>query len=77
MIRSIGYTEKINVISNYNFLCDGTMVIVSKYNKTVAEERIWFLTENVRCRSSVVRSSNLKAILQTSYASEIKIINSK
>ena len=72
LIRSTGYAEKVNVVSSYNFLSDGTMIICSKYNHSVAEERIWFLTDTVRCRSSVIKSSNLKTILQTSYASEIK-----
>ena len=72
MIRSLGYTENISVISNYKFSNDGTLTLTSKYSNTIAEEKIWFTSQNLRCRSSVLRSSNSKAILQTSYASEIR-----
>ena len=74
IIRSLGYCEKQPAISNYNFLEDSTLILSTKYNSTLAEERIWFLSNYVRCRSSVLRSSESSAILQTSYASEIKQI---
>ncbi|WP_320668254.1 phycobiliprotein lyase [Prochlorococcus sp. MIT 1307] len=72
LIRSIGYTEAIPLISTYCFLSDGTFKLKSKYEKTTTEERIWHLSENVRCRSSVVYTTKTSGILQTSFASEIK-----
>ncbi len=77
ILRSMGYAEKIKAISNFNFLSDGTLILTTKYNQTVAEERIWFLNKNTRCRSSVIKSSNTKGILQTSFASEIRRITDK
>ena len=74
IIRSIGYTEAIQVISFYKLLDDGTLIIHSDYNDSITEERIWFLSDNVRSRSSVTKSTNSLSILQTSYASEIRII---
>ncbi len=72
IIRSAGYTEAIQVISLYKLLDDGTLVIHSNYNHICTEERIWFVSNNLRSRSSVTRAINSLAILQTSYASEIR-----
>ena len=74
ILRSLGYAEKISAVSTFNFLCDGTIILNTDYNQTVSEERIWFLSNSVRCRSSVIRSKSSNAILQTSFASEIKRI---
>ena len=77
IIRSVGYTEEIQVISLYKLLDDGTLIINSNYNHICTEERIWFLSNNLRSRSSVTRSTNSLSILQTSYASEIRFIKGK
>ena len=74
LIRSIGYTEAIPIISLYKLLDDGTLIISSKYNHIYTEERIWFISNNLRSRSSVTRAIDSSAILQTSYASEIRLI---
>ena len=75
IIRSVGYTEAIQVISLYKLLDDGTLIIHSNYNNISTEERIWFISNNLRSRSSVTRAIDSSAILQTSYASEIRCIN--
>ena len=74
IIRSVGYTEAIPVISLYKLLDDGTLIIYSKYNHISTEERIWFVSHNLRSRSSVTRAIDSLAIIQTSYASEIRSI---
>ena len=74
IIRTLGYTEAIQVISLYKFLDDGTLIINSNYNNISTEERIWFVSNNLRSRSSVTRAIDSLAILQTSYASEIRCI---
>ena len=74
IIRSLGYTEAIKLISSYKLLEDGTLIIYSSYNNINTEERIWFLSDNLRSRSSVTRAIDSSAILQTSYASEIRCI---
>lgn len=72
LLRSLGYSEKINATSTYKFLSDNTFLINTPYNQTIAEERIWFISNNVRCRSSVIFSKENSAILQTAYASEVR-----
>ncbi len=76
MLREKGYSESIESLSEYHFLSDGTFILLTNYGNTIAEERIWFLSENVRCRSSVVRTSNGGGIMQTSFASEIRRLTS-
>jgi len=74
IIRSVGYTEAVQIVSLYKILDDGTLIIYSDYSHTCTEERIWFVSNNVRSRSSVTRAIDSLAILQTSYASEIRSI---
>lgn len=74
LIRSMGYSEKVPTESQYNFLEDGTFVLSTKYDQSIAEERIWFVSENVRCRSSLIKTSAGSGILQTSFASEVRRI---
>ena len=74
IIRSVGYTEAIQVVSLYKILEDETLIIYSDYNHLRTEERIRFVSNNLRSRSTVTRSIDSSAILQTSYASEIRSI---
>ena len=76
LIRSVGYAEAEAAISEYNFTNDGTFTLTTNYEQSIAEERIWFVSENVRCRSSVLRTSAGSGVLQTSFASEVRRINS-
>ena len=77
IIRSVGYSEAVQLISSYKLLNDGTLIISSNYNHITTEERIWFLSKNLRSRSSVTRARNSLAILHTSYASEIRNLKNK
>ena len=74
IMRSVGYTEAVQVVSLYKILDDGTLIIYSDYSHFCTEERIWFVSNNLRSRSSVTRAIDSSAILQTSYASEIRSI---
>ena len=74
IIRSVGYTEEVQIVSLYKILDDGTLIIYSDYSHISTEERIWFVSNNLRSRSSVTRAIDSSAILQTSYASEIRSI---
>ena len=74
IIRSVGYTEAKQIVSLYKIHDNGTLVVYSDYSHTCTEERIWFVSNNLRSRSSVTRAIGSLAILQTSYASEIRSI---
>ena len=75
LIRSVGYAEAEQAMSSYHILQDGTFTLITEYGQSIAEERIWFVSENVRCRSSVIRTSEGSGVLQTSFASEIRRLN--
>ena len=75
LIRSVGYAESDAAISKYNFSNDGTFTLTTNYEQSIAEEKIWFVSENVRCRSSVLRTSAGSGVLQTSFASEVRRMN--
>ena len=75
LIRSVGYAEAEAAISEYNFSNDGTFTLTTNYEQSIAEEKIWFVSENVRCRSSVLRTSAGSGVLLTSFASEVRRIN--
>jgi len=77
LLRSQGYAEPVQSVSKYCFLNDGTFVVTTEYESTRTEERIWFLSKSVRCRSSVVSSKDTSGIIQTSFTSEIRLTNKK
>jgi phycoerythrin-associated linker protein len=76
LLRSLGYAEANPAVSTYHFLNDGTFILHTTYGQSVAEERIWFVSEHVRCRSSVLRTSEGSGVLQTSFASEVRRVSS-
>ena len=76
LLRSVGYAEAAAAKSTYAFLSDGTFVLKTAYEQSIAEERIWFVSEHVRCRSSVLRTSAGSGVLQTSFASEVRRLTS-
>ena len=74
LIKDKGYTEQIPSSSQYIMDESNTFNIKTEYNSTISEEKIWFLTENVRSRYSVIKNKINKGILQTSHATEIRKI---
>ena len=74
LLRSVGYAEAVAAESEYRFLDDGTFILKTHYDQSIAEERIWFVSEHVRCRSSVLKTSAGSGILQASFASEVRKI---
>ena len=75
LLRSVGYAEAVAAESDYRFLDDGTFILKTHYDQSIAEERIWFISEHVRCRSSVLKTSAGSGILQSSFASEVRKIS--
>ena len=74
LIKDKGYTEQIPSSSRYIIDESNTFNIETEYNSTISEEKIWFLTENVRSRYSIIKNKINKGILQTSHATEIRKI---
>ena len=74
LIKDKGYAEQIPSFSKYYMDESKTFNIQSEYNATISEEKIWFLSKNVRSRYSVIKNKINHGILQTSHASEIRKI---
>ena len=74
LLRSVGYAESVPAQSEYQFLDDGTFILTTQYDQSIAAERSWSLAENLRCRASVLKTSAGTGILQTSFASEVRKI---
>jgi len=74
LIKDKGYAEKIPSSSLYFIDESNTFNINSVYNTTIIEEKIWFLSENVRSRYSVIKNKINSGIMQTSHATEIRKI---
>ena len=72
LIKEKGYAELIPSSSKYYMDETKTFNIQSEYNATISEEKIWFLSKNVRSRYSVIKNKINNGILQTSHATEIR-----
>ena len=74
LIKDKGYAEQIPSSSLYIMDESNTFNIQTEYNTTISEEKIWFLSQNVRSRYSVIKNKINNGILQTSHATEIRKI---
>ena len=74
LIKDKGYAEQIPSSSQYYIDKSKTFHIKSEYNATTSEEKIWFLSKNVRSRYSLIKNKINNGILQTSHATEIRKI---
>lgn len=72
LLRSQGYAETIPAVGEYHFTEEGMFVLVTSYDRAAAEERIWFGTDNLRFRVSLIRTSDGTGVVTASFASEIR-----
>ena len=75
LLREQGYAETIPSIGEYQIGADGTFLLVTKYDRAAAEEKIWFATPNLRFRVSLIKTSNGKGVTTASFSSEIRSLN--
>lgn len=72
LLREQGYAEEIAAIGDYTLTEDGTFVLVTAYDRAAAEEKIWFVNPNVRCRVSLIKTSAGTGVVTASFSSEIR-----
>ena len=78
LLREQGYAETIPSVGEYQIGEDGTFLLVTKYDRAAAEEKIWFATPNLRFRVSLIKTSNGSGVTTASFSSEIRSLkNSK
>ena len=72
LLRDQGYAEEMAAAGHYYLTEDETFVLVTEYDRAAAEEKIWFVNPNVRCRVSLIKTSTGTGVVTASFASEIR-----
>lgn len=75
LLREQGYAETIPAVGHYHFSNDGTFVLLTDYERATAEEKIWFVTPNLRCRVSLIKTSDGNGATTASFSSEIRSLS--
>ncbi|MFM7439806.1 MAG: phycobiliprotein lyase [Snowella sp.] len=72
LLRDQGYAETVAAVGEYVFTEDGMFVLLTPYDRAMAEERIWFVNPNLRLRVSLIKTSEGTGVVTASFASEIR-----
>jgi phycoerythrin-associated linker protein len=75
LLRDQGYAETIAAAGNYHFTDDSTFVLTTAYDRAAAEEKIWFVNPNLRCRVSFIKTSQGSGVVTASFSSEIRSLS--
>ena len=76
ILRNKGYAEMIHTYSNYFMDAQETLNIITEYNSMISEEKIWFISNHLRARYSLIKNKEFGSLIQTSHSSEIRNITS-
>ncbi|MEL6939704.1 MAG: phycobiliprotein lyase [Cyanobacteria bacterium J06598_1] len=74
LLRDQGYAETIPAAGDYTITSDGTFVLKTGYDRAAAEEKIWFASDNLRFRVSLIKTSNGKGVTTASLSSEVRVL---
>ena len=66
----------INTYSNYFIDEQENLNIITEYNSMISEEKIWFISNHLRARYSLIKNKEFGSLIQTSHSSEIRKITS-
>lgn len=55
LLRERGYAEIVPVVGRYEIDCEGALVLTTDYETMSSVERFWFISPNLRVRSSTVK----------------------
>jgi phycoerythrin-associated linker protein len=72
LLRDQGYAEEMAAAGRYYITEDQTFVLVTEYDRAAAEEKIWFVNPNVRCRVSLIKTITGTGVVTASFSSEIR-----
>ena len=75
LLRDQGYAETIPAIGQYQLTPDGTFILVTEYDRAMAEEKIWFVNPNFRLRVSLIKTSAGSGVVTASFSSEIRSLS--
>ncbi|MEL6491147.1 MAG: phycobiliprotein lyase [Cyanobacteria bacterium J06634_6] len=74
LLRDQGYAETVPAAGDYTITPDGTFVLTTGYDRAAAEEKIWFASDNLRFRVSLIKTSNGKGVTTASLSSEVRVL---
>ena len=72
ILRNKGYAEIIHTYSNYFIDPQENLNIITEYNSILSEEKIWFISDHLRARYSLIKNKEFGSLIQTSHSSEIR-----
>lgn len=73
LLREQGYAETMSAAGDYYFTDDDAFVLVTSYDRAAAEEKIWFATEHLRFRVSLIKTSSGTGVVTASFSSEVRV----
>jgi phycoerythrin-associated linker protein len=76
LLRDQGYAETIPAVGQYHLTPEGTFILVTEYDRAMAEEKIWFVNPNFRLRVSLIKTSAGSGVVTASFSSEIRSLSS-
>lgn len=71
LLRDMGYAEKASVAGRYVIGSDNSFTLITEYETMYSEERIWFASENLRLRASILK--RFGGFSMASFCSEIRM----
>lgn len=71
LLRDMGYVEKIPVAGRYVMGADESLTLITEYETMYSEERLWFASENLRLRTSIVK--RFGGFSMATFCSEIRM----
>jgi phycoerythrin-associated linker protein len=72
LLRDQGYAEEMAAIGQYRLTDEGEFILQTQYDRAMAEEKIWFVTPNLRMRVSLIKTSAGSGVVTASFSSEIR-----
>lgn len=75
LLRDQGYAETIPAAGQYTITPDGTFILTTGYDRAAAEEKIWFASDNLRFRVSLIKTSDGKGVTTSSLSSEVRLLS--
>lgn len=75
LLRDRGYAETIPAVGQYHFSDEGIFILLTEYDRAMAEEKIWFVNPNFRQRVSLIKTSAGSGVVTASYSSEIRSVS--
>ena len=71
LLREMGYAEKAPVAGRYVMGDDQALTLITEYETMYSEERLWFASENLRLRTSILK--RFGGFSMASFCSEIRM----